>query len=295
MSEVEMATTTRSGTVVLLDPVGDIEIEEGFNLRDFDDPANLAHIEGLAASIAEVGVRTPIRFRVVGNKRILTDGECRLRAARLLVERGRTDLKIPGLAEARGQNEIDRQYGLIEYNGGKNPSPLELAHWCKRVLGMGQTVPLIAKRLGKSDTYISNLLSVLEQKEEVIEAVRNGEVATTTVSNLARELKDPELVAEVLAEARADLVAEAQAEAETSGDPVPDETEIEVKIKPKDVKEASAKAKRRRDADETTGSVSGPAKSKPTYADYAKAFKEAVAAYPNVAAMHAILRKVIPN
>jgi hypothetical protein len=63
-----------------------IEVEEGFNARSFDSPDVRAHIDGLATSIKENGVRNPLRIRKKGDKFTLVDGECRLRATFLAIE-----------------------------------------------------------------------------------------------------------------------------------------------------------------------------------------------------------------
>ena len=41
-----------------------LQNKEGWNSRDFSDPANIAHVEALAASIAEVGVQEPMKVAV---------------------------------------------------------------------------------------------------------------------------------------------------------------------------------------------------------------------------------------
>jgi hypothetical protein len=65
-----------------------IEIREGWNSRDFDHPDNVAHVEALAASIREVGIKEPLAGYMEGEVFILTNGESRLRAVRKLLAEG---------------------------------------------------------------------------------------------------------------------------------------------------------------------------------------------------------------
>src|SRR5258706_11506390 len=93
-----------------------LQIRADWNSRDFSDPANIAHIEDLAKSIAENGVREPLKVYAEGGTPFVTNGECRLRAVMLLIERG-TDIKsVPVMGEDRHANEADRLFTEIICN-----------------------------------------------------------------------------------------------------------------------------------------------------------------------------------
>ena len=78
-----------------------LQIKSDWNSRDFSDPSNIAHVKDLAESIAENGVREPLKVYLENDIPYVTNGECRLRAVMLLIERG-VDIKaVPVMAEDR--------------------------------------------------------------------------------------------------------------------------------------------------------------------------------------------------
>lgn len=138
-----------------------LQIKDDWNSRDFSDPANIAHIEDLAKSIAENGVREPLKVFLEGDIAYVTNGECRLRAVMSLIARG-VDIKaVPVLAEDKLANEADRLFTQFISNSGKPFGPIENAKLFKRLLDMGWQQQDIAKRTGFSGGRVSQLLELL--------------------------------------------------------------------------------------------------------------------------------------
>lgn len=138
-----------------------LEIKSDWNSRDFSDPANIAHVEELAKSIAENGVREPLKVYLEKDVPYITNGECRYRAVMLLIERG-VDIKaVPVIAEDRLSNEADRLFTQFISNSGKPFGPIENARLFKRLMDMGWQQQEIAKKTGFSGGRVSQLLELL--------------------------------------------------------------------------------------------------------------------------------------
>ncbi len=158
-----------------------LHVKSGWNSRDFKDPANIEHIETLAKSIAEVGVKEPLTVNWEDGKAYLEDGECRLRAALYAIEFLKADIKtIPCKVGERYSNEADRLFNQHLRNSGKPFSIMENAKLYKRLLDMGWNQGDIAKKAGVSPARISQVLDYNTMPEGVKAMVHNGSVAPST-------------------------------------------------------------------------------------------------------------------
>lgn len=173
-----------------LDPK-DIHIVDDFNGRNFDDPGNVEHVEELALSIAEVGVKNPLRVRWNDTlKRVeLVDGECRLRAVRLAVERGAEIKSIPVLTEDRYASAADLVLTQLTANGGRNFTPLEKANVLKRLLAFGWSETEIAKKIGISRLRVTQLLELSAAPPEMTKMVAAGKVSASLAIETLRSSK----------------------------------------------------------------------------------------------------------
>lgn len=158
-----------------------INVKAGWNSRDFKDPDNINHIEMLAKSIAEVGVKEPLTVNWEDGKAWLEDGECRLRATLYAIEFLKADIKtIPCKVGDRYANEADRLFGQRLRNSGKPFTALEDAKLFKRLLDMGWQQGDIAKKAGISAGRVSQILDYNTMPEGVKTMVQNGQVSPST-------------------------------------------------------------------------------------------------------------------
>ncbi len=158
-----------------------IHVKHGWNSRDFKDPANVEHIEMLAKSIAEVGVKEPLTVNWEDGKAYIEDGECRLRATLYAIEFLKADIKsIPCKVGERYANEADRLFSQHLRNSGKPFTLMENAKLYKRLLDMGWQQIDIAKKAGVSTARISQVLDYNTMPEAVKVMVQNGQVAAST-------------------------------------------------------------------------------------------------------------------
>lgn len=174
-----------------------LHIKEDWNSRDFDTPENKEHVAELAASIAKVGVKQPLTVYVEDGKVFISDGECRLRACRLVIENGGELKSVPVRAEDRYADEADRVFSQIVRNGGKQFTPYEQAKTFKRLIDLGWSETDIAERAGKSRVYVVNLLKLKAAPDAVQKLVREGSVSPSLAMESLRTGRVENLTATV--------------------------------------------------------------------------------------------------
>ena len=165
----------------------DLHIKSGWNNRDLTDPTNVEHIDMLAKSIAEIGVKKPLVVYWEDGKAYVSDGHCRLHAAIRAIEVYKAEIKtVPVVTDDRYANEADRIFGQIVHNQGKPFSQLEQAKVFKRLVDLGWQQGDIAKKAGMSAGRVSQILELLTMPEGVKTIVVNGNVSATMAMNVAR-------------------------------------------------------------------------------------------------------------
>ena len=136
----------------------------------FDDEA----LEGLAASIREVGVLQPIVVRPEGERYVLVAGERRLRASKMA---GLSE--IPAVIRGAGDATTSLTEALIENVQREDLSPLEEAGAYSQLMeDFGLTHDDIAGRVGKSRTTVTNVLRLLQLPASVQGLIDRGELST---------------------------------------------------------------------------------------------------------------------
>ena len=155
-----------------VDAVRFLHVDPAQIQRDPTQPRkDLGELDGLRASIKDQGILQPLIVSPLDDKQYrLIAGERRLTAARQL-----------GLSEVpvlvRGVEEQTRLIlQIVENLHRKDLSPIEEAEGVRRLVDeSGLSQREAAARLGKSLTYINELLRVLALPDDVIEGVRTSE------------------------------------------------------------------------------------------------------------------------
>jgi ParB/RepB/Spo0J family partition protein len=155
-----------------------LKIKEGWNSRDFNDPANIEHVKTLAASIREVGVKEPLKVNMEDNVPYVTNGECRYRAVMLLIEQGVEIKSVPVMGEDRFANEADRLFTQFLSNSGKPFGPIENARLFKRLIDMGWAQKDIAGKSGMSAGRVSQLLELNTLPISIQQLIVEGKVSS---------------------------------------------------------------------------------------------------------------------
>ena len=153
-----------------------IKEEQGFNLRDYEQPEVKQHIENLTETILNGGYIPPIVVRTDGTGSILlVDGHCRTRAALQAIERGATGLMLSAV-NFKG-SDADRVELMLRSGEGLKFTPLEVAKGYLRLQRMGLSTADIAKRVGKTANHINQYLNLATANVDVQQMVERGEVA----------------------------------------------------------------------------------------------------------------------
>lgn len=168
-----------------------LQIKEGWNARNFDDPTNAAHIQDLKASIKEHGVLEPLTVSVEDGLLYLTNGECRLRAVRELQEEGVEIKAVPVRSELRHSSDADHILSQITRNMGKTFEPLEQAEVFKRLLAYGMTEEEIGVKVGKTKERVGQILLLNTATAKSKKLVSSGKVSPTLLQQTLQKSKSP--------------------------------------------------------------------------------------------------------
>ena len=142
-----------------------------------------AELQDLSESIREKGVLVPIILRTVQNKPYLYEivaGERRYRAAKLA---GLSE--IPALVKTM-TNQNAMEIALIENVQRENLNPIEEAEGYKNLMEKcGYSMADVSKLIGKSESYIRNLMRIVSLPESVKELVKSGELSASHARTIA--------------------------------------------------------------------------------------------------------------
>lgn len=154
---------------------------------------NETELQDLAKSIKEQGVLVPIILRSVQNKPYLYEivaGERRYRAAQIagLIE-------IPALVKTlTDQNAME--IALIENVQRENLNPIEEADGYKNLMEKCQySLTDVSKLIGKSESYIRNLMRINSLPESVKELIKDGQISASHARTIAVS-ENPEQLAQ---------------------------------------------------------------------------------------------------
>lgn len=147
------------------------------NARKHFDPVALAE---LADSIKATGLAVPILLRPSGDKLIIVHGERRFRAISLL---GWTSIQ----AEVRELTADEASWlALVENIQRSDLSPVEEAQAYKAKLDQGLTQTALAKKIGKTQSYIAQKLRLLTLPAPVQYYLSRGAISEGHARQLLR-------------------------------------------------------------------------------------------------------------
>ncbi|MDR2686006.1 MAG: ParB/RepB/Spo0J family partition protein [Rickettsiales bacterium] len=159
---------------------------------------NDANLADLAASIKERGVLQPILVRPVfgeGHLYEIIAGERRWRAARMA---GLTE--IPALIKSMTE-ENSAEIALIENIQRENLSPVEEASGYKSLMDkFGYSYADVSRLMGKSESYLKNILRLLDLPGDVRELVNQGSLSASQARTILAAENPTELAKKAVAE-----------------------------------------------------------------------------------------------
>lgn len=166
-----------------------VEEEEGFNLRDYDDPEVIAHIEGLAQAYMAGLFVPPWLVRTDGEGRIfVVEGHCRRRGAHLAIERG-ADLPFVDAVPFKG-NRADRVHTMLKSNDGLKFRPLKVAEGYLSLSRMGHSNVDIARKQIVTPARVEQMLLLATAESDVHQLVRDGVVTADVAIEAVRKYRE---------------------------------------------------------------------------------------------------------
>lgn len=176
-------------------PINDVQLIEGFNVR-LDNEEQRAHIRALADSILVDGFlahKALAGFVAnVGGVDVvyLTDGHCRLQAAKLAISEGAEIQRLPVIISPQGTSQEDLTVALVKGNTGKPLTPIETGIVCSRLVKYGWDTKRVSDRLGLGVSYIEDLLSLVAAPVAIRQMVINGQVSAANAVTALRKNGD---------------------------------------------------------------------------------------------------------
>lgn len=157
-----------------------------------------AELQELAASIKEKGVLQPILLRAVSGRAHMYEivaGERRYRASKLA---GLTD--IPALVKTLN-DENAMEIALIENVQRENLNPMEEAAAYQNLMEKcGYDLADVVRLIGKSESYIRNILRLTTLAAPVKEMVEKGELSASAARTIAVAENQEELARKIVNE-----------------------------------------------------------------------------------------------
>lgn len=189
--DVSALMTGATGKALAL-PVSKIEVNpDNIRTKHSLDPVQL---EELAATIKSQGLIQPISVRNNPAKKgfyVVNAGERRLRAVRLL---GHVTI------DSYIQDDFDPYVQAVENLQREELHPLDIARFVAAREAAGDSRTTIAKRLGKSKSFISEVAHLASAPQSIVKAFEDERIDTRTAYLLTRHyLQSPETVQEWLA------------------------------------------------------------------------------------------------
>lgn len=185
-----------SGTreMLMVNPLR-LKIVDGYNLRDMTDPENIAHVDELAISIAQMGVIDPIMIRFENGEPVVVHGECRTRGTWRAIEHyGAEVAAVPCMIEPKGTTEADR---IARMGGGhdlgKKLTTLEKAKGVTRLSQLGWTRDNICRAYGlAATTNLDQLYEINALPDALKQDIKEGFISANLAVQTVKELGEKE-------------------------------------------------------------------------------------------------------
>lgn len=166
-----------------------LEEDVGFNLRDYNDPEVIAHIEGFAESYINGRYVPPLVVRTTGDGRIVSvEGHCRRRGALLAIERGANLAFVDCLAFRGG--DVEQVEVMLRSAEGLKLKPLEVAQGYLRLSRMGHSNTKIAEVMRKTPARVEQMLLLATANHDVHQLVRDGHVTADAAIDAIRKYRE---------------------------------------------------------------------------------------------------------
>lgn len=165
-----------------------IELGKIIVLDDFNVRQEFGDLEGLAESILENGQVTPGKVDVFKNGTFaIVEGERRYRALKILEAKGH-EVVFKAIVNAKKTTIEERILLMFTTQDNKQLTPVEVADLIKRLINLGHTQKTVAKKIGKTASYVSQMLDFGKESLHIKNAVSDGKINVSTVRKLTKSI-----------------------------------------------------------------------------------------------------------
>ncbi len=174
---------TQRGEEIVKIELSKIVIRNNFNVReDYGD------IESLAYSILENGQTVAGRVDVLNDGTfVLTDGHRRFKALQLLETMGNEPF-FKAVVNSTKTTEEQRILQMFTSQDNKPLQPHEIAELINRLINLGHTQSSVAKKIGKTAGYISQMMQFSNESQAIKQEVKNGNINVSAVLKLQKDI-----------------------------------------------------------------------------------------------------------
>lgn len=166
-------------------PIDKIIIREKFNVRSVFEG-----IEDLAQSLLENGQEQPGKVDVMADGTfVLTDGARRYKALKINQEKG-YEVFFLATVNKKQTTEEQRIIQMFTTQDACPLKPFEVGRLIERLISLGWKQTDVAKKIGRTDAYVSQMLSYSREPQSVKSLVEAGTMTVTTVLDLQKKIPD---------------------------------------------------------------------------------------------------------
>lgn len=174
-------------------PIDKLVVDPQFNIR-VHNKSHEVQEQIIMASIVEHGFFKHMPLPVYPGKfsgedvLFVSGGFTRFGAAKKVCDSGVPLTHLPVVLRERGTNIGDLLVGLAMDNTGKPLSPYERALLCKRLKNLNWSERKIAKAFGITQSYVHQLLGLLELPQDLQQLIIDERVSATLVSHTVQSV-----------------------------------------------------------------------------------------------------------
>jgi ParB/RepB/Spo0J family partition protein len=159
-----------------------IVIRDSWNVRH-----DMGDIEGLATSIIENGQTVAGRVDVLEDGTfLLVDGHRRYAACKLLEKQG-NEVFFKAIVNGSRTTEEQRILQMFTTQDNKQLLPNEVAELILRLINLGHDVPSVAKKIGKTTVYVSDMLEFAEEVPAIKNHVKKGVLTVAAAKEIRKQ------------------------------------------------------------------------------------------------------------
>ncbi len=178
-----------------------IDIEPGFNARDYTLPENRAHLDRLKLLIIAAGrvnEAITVRLNRETGRATVIDGECRLRSVLELIAEGVhpfTEADMPCFPAPPGSDdEATRRFASLYANEGKSFSKWELGRGYQALFDLNISIQTIAKKTANSEAFVRECIELANAPDEVKQLLSSQAVSPAEAIRVIRSADVPAAV-----------------------------------------------------------------------------------------------------